>query len=115
MRQVLLFVTMKRQSSAVSGTPVNWRIPKDLMQTLQMLAKRETRTINGQAVVLLRKAVDITGILPEPPKVQAAPAPKPVPKPPPLPPKKMEEIVNSQDGWEGSNPAALLGGTKVTI
>lgn len=37
---------------------VHWRVPRELLERLRLMAERERRTVNSQAVYLLERALD---------------------------------------------------------
>lgn len=107
---------MAKQKPVLSGTPTAWRIPKDLLLTIKQLADEETRSINGEAIVLLREALHARkrGVIKPTPAIEGQSVPPPHiarGRTPPPPPDKLQQIMDDE-GWEGSDPKTLLAGTK---
>ncbi|HKM80545.1 MAG TPA: hypothetical protein VJY15_06240 [Candidatus Acidoferrum sp.] len=105
------------------------RIDRDILSAIKSHAHANRRTIGGQINVALdewlksftsdgmQKLLKRPSPIPvlegtsEPPKRIQAQAKS---KTPPVPVDKLEEIANSEEGWEGSDPSTLLAHTKVT-
>lgn len=123
--------TRKRTKS--TSVAINFRVRPELKRALTEIASLDSRRLNDYLVLHLERhvkecTVDEHG-LPhpvDPPLRQLRSAPVTSAggsEPPqrikdmakaktPAPPEKLAEIADSDEGWEGSNPRTLLGGTK---
>lgn len=135
MWHVLFLMSTKKKSTppkAPKQAPYprqQWKgsIPTNVLADIREIAEDEERAFNVTLVRLLKEALRARGkgsasttlaTHPQVPKVmtdaytrQQQGAPKI-----PAPPKDaVREIAESEEGWEGSDPKRLLGGTKVTI
>lgn len=112
---------VKRYFYTMNTKSINLRkVPTNIARKAKSAAALRDMTIEEFCVEAIAKAVDEMI-----PQHQAARTTPPIPtdnNPPPKIPKAfkpvqktvVEEIVESEDGWEGSDPT-LLKGTKVTI
>jgi hypothetical protein len=120
---------VKTPKSSPSGTPWKGTIPTDVFNKVKEIAEEEERSFSITLVRLLREALaahgkhdplpapitrsyDIRGGSEPPARIAAMAKGRAVHGKTPIDPA-MEEIVNSEEGWEGSDPAALFKDTKV--
>lgn len=119
---------VKGSTAKASSSPkaVQWKglIPVEVMECIRFVAERDERTVPVTIVRLLKASLVAERVfVATPPKAFPKPVqptqPVMTPRqaqavPPPPPPTTLQELVEDEEGWEGTAPAAL-GGTKVKI
>lgn len=109
----------KRKINKKVGAALNLRISDELKDSLLHLANAERRNLSQYVIIVLENHVTT----PRPLKVAPLPTAVAGSSEPPariaqqaaargkVPPAKLAEIAESDEGWEGSDPRTLLGGT----